>query len=118
MGNGAIALGDSLALLLWYLRLNLDVKDPYFTSVLVHPRQREGLRILERGYKEHINISVVYRGDTWGPKYNPTDESTGKVHVGRLNTGGYIIRDGMTLKKSVIVYQPPCRIMNNDSPLV
>ena len=39
LGNGAIALGDSLALLPWHLGVNLDVRD---TSVFVHPHQRKG----------------------------------------------------------------------------
>ena len=47
--NEAVALGDSLALLPWHLRVNLNVEH---TSVLVHPRQREGLRVLERCYHE------------------------------------------------------------------
>ena len=51
MGDGAIALGDSLAPLPWHLSVNHDVKD---SSVLIHPRQREGLRVLEKCYKESI----------------------------------------------------------------
>ena len=74
--------------------------------MLVHPRQREGVRVLKKCYEEHIIISVAYRGDTWGPKYNPTVEGTGKVHVGILNTGSYKIRDSMTLQKSVIRAKP------------
>ena len=38
---------------------------------LIHPRQREGLRVLKICYKECIIISVARRGDTRGPKYNP-----------------------------------------------
>ena len=33
-------------------------------SVLIHPRQREGLRVLERCYEERINNSAASRGDT------------------------------------------------------
>ena len=43
--DGAIALRDSLALLLWHVRATLDVE---VTSMLKHPRQREGLRVLRR----------------------------------------------------------------------
>ena len=64
MGDGAIALGDSLAPLPWHLRVDLDVKD---TNVLVHLRQREGLRVLKRCYTGHIIFSVACRGDTRGP---------------------------------------------------
>ena len=38
---------------------------------LIHPRQREGLRVLKICCKECIIISVARRGDTRGPKYNP-----------------------------------------------
>ena len=64
MGSGTIALGDNLAPLPWHLRVNLDVEDHFSTGVLIHPRQREGLRVLERCYEEHIIISVACRGDT------------------------------------------------------
>ena len=59
MGNGAIALGDNLAPLPWHFTVNLDVKDHHPTSVLIHPRQRERLRVLERCYKEYVIISVA-----------------------------------------------------------
>ena len=63
MGNGAIALGDSLAPLPWHVRLNLGTEDQYCTSVLVHPRQGEaGLIVFERCYIEYIINSVAYRG--------------------------------------------------------
>ena len=39
MENGAIALGDSLTLLLWHLRVNLVTED---TSVTKHPCHRKG----------------------------------------------------------------------------
>ena len=54
MANDAIALGNSLAPLAWHLRVNFDIED---TSVFIHPRQREGLTILERCYEEHVIIS-------------------------------------------------------------
>ena len=56
VGGGAIALGDSLAPLPRHLRVNLGTEDHCCTraSVLVHPRQREGLRVLRRCYKKHI----------------------------------------------------------------
>ena len=38
-GHSVIALGDRHHPLPWYVRVNLDVED---TSVLMHPRQREG----------------------------------------------------------------------------
>ena len=41
-----------------------------------------------------------------GIEDNLTDESSGKVDVGRLNTGGYNIRDSMTLQKSVTRTKP------------
>ena len=44
LGDEAIALMDSLAPIPWHVRVTLDVED---TSVLVHPRQRKGLRDLE-----------------------------------------------------------------------
>ena len=37
MGNGAIAPGDSLALIRGHLRVSLNVKD---TSIVKHPRHR------------------------------------------------------------------------------
>ena len=40
IGNGAIALGDSLSLIpLWHVRVDLDVKD---ISVMKHLRHRKG----------------------------------------------------------------------------
>ena len=69
LGNEAIALGDSLALLPWRLRVNLGPEGHYYTSVLEHPRQREVLRVLEICCKGYIISSVTCRGDTWGPKY-------------------------------------------------
>ena len=66
MGNGAIAFEDSFTPLPWYFRVNLDVEDHYCTSVLIHPRQREGPRVLETCSKEHIIISSESRGDTKG----------------------------------------------------
>ena len=45
LGDEAIALGDSLAPLPCHIRVNLDVE---VTSVLIHPHQKEGLRVLER----------------------------------------------------------------------
>ena len=55
MGSGAIAFGDNLAPVPWHLRLNLGTEDQHYcTSVLIHPPQREGLRVLERCYKERI----------------------------------------------------------------
>ena len=44
LGDGAIALRDSLAPIPWHVRVTLDVED---TSVLIHPRQREALRVLK-----------------------------------------------------------------------
>ena len=44
LGDEVIALMDSLAPVPWHVRVTLDVED---TSVLVHPRQRKGLRNLE-----------------------------------------------------------------------
>ena len=61
MGNGAFALGDSLAPLPWHLRENLG---PENTSVFKHPRQTEELRVLERCCKERIIIGTPWRGDT------------------------------------------------------
>ena len=58
MVNGAIAFEYSLAPLPWHLRVNLDVE---VTSVLVHPRQREELKVMERCYKPHITGSVACR---------------------------------------------------------
>ena len=60
LGDGIIALGGSLAPVPWHIRVNLDVKD---TSVLIHPRQREGLRVLERFVRTY-HRSVACRGDT------------------------------------------------------
>ena len=57
--------------------------------MLVHPRQREGLRVLKICYEEHIINSVVCRGGTTS------------IDVRRLKTRGYIIQRSMTLKKSV-----------------
>ena len=48
LGNGAMALGNSLALRPWHLRVNLGTED---TIVLIHPRQREGLTVLKICYK-------------------------------------------------------------------
>ena len=67
------------------------------TSSVCTSSPEEELRVFERCYKEHTTKSITCRGDTWGPKYNPKYE----VIVTRLNTGGYIIRDIMTLQKSV-----------------
>ena len=53
------------------------------TGLLGAPSPEEGLRIL-RCYKEHIIISVEYREDTWGPKYN----SKTKVLVTKTEYGG------------------------------
>ena len=61
MENGVNALGDILAALPWHIRVNLDVKD---TNVPIHPRQREGPRVLKRCYTESIILSVACRGDT------------------------------------------------------
>ena len=49
MGNGVIALGDSLVLVPWQLRVSLTPRTTIIvlSSVFVHPRQREGLRVLE-----------------------------------------------------------------------
>ena len=49
--SGDIALGDSLAQVPWYFRVNFEVED---TSVLIHPRQEEGLRVLEMCHKYRI----------------------------------------------------------------
>ena len=54
--DGAIALGDSLAPVPSHIRVNLEVED---ISVLVHPRQREVLRILERCYKKRNSSSAA-----------------------------------------------------------
>ena len=54
MGDGTFALGDSFPPLPWHLRVNFDTEDHYSTSVLIHPRRKEGLRVLERCYKERI----------------------------------------------------------------
>ena len=59
MGNGDIALGDSLVPVMWYLRVNLGTEDHYCCSVLIHPRQKEGLRVMERCYKERIMNSAA-----------------------------------------------------------
>ena len=56
MWDGTIALGDSHARVLCHLRLYLATE---VTSVLIHARQREGLRVLERYYKEHIVSSAA-----------------------------------------------------------
>ena len=48
LGNGVIALRDSLAPAPWHVRVNFDVEEQYCTSVLIHPRQREELRVLKR----------------------------------------------------------------------
>ena len=100
-GKRAIALGDSLAPLPWPLRINLDIKG---TSVLIHPWQREEIRVLERYYIERIIISVACRGDTRGPKYlvQPKDS----YYRRRLKTRGYIIQHSMALKKSVTHTNP------------
>ena len=47
LGNGAIALGDVLALVAWYFRVNHGTENHYYTNVSIHPRQREVLRVLE-----------------------------------------------------------------------
>ena len=61
MRGGAIALGDSLAPLPWPLRVNLGTEDHYRTSVLVHRRQREGLRVLRRCYINFLSdLSKIY----------------------------------------------------------
>ena len=39
MENGSIALGASLALLLWHLRVNLATE---YSSVIEYPRHRKG----------------------------------------------------------------------------
>ena len=67
MGNEAITLGDSLAPLPWYLRVNLDVK---VTNVLIHPRQRESQ---ERGMNgRHKGTS----SDVTGRKFSSVDLGT------------------------------------------
>ena len=66
-------------------------------AMLMHPPQRERLRVLERCYEERTIISITYRGDTMGPKYNPRDS----YYRRRLKTRGYIMQYSMTLKKSV-----------------
>ena len=78
MGNGIIALGNSLAPVSWHFRVNFSAED---TSVLVHPCQREGEIVLKRCYKEHIICSVACRGDTRGPKYSPETKSEGLHHT-------------------------------------
>ena len=60
----------------------------------------EGLRVSKRYNKEHIINSVACGGDTWD--VNRRRLKT-KVLVTRLNTRGYIIRDSMTLQKSIPV---------------
>ena len=64
LGDGAIALRESLAPVSWYVRVNLDVEGHFCTTnALKHPRQREGLRVLERLYNESI-ISSAASGET------------------------------------------------------
>ena len=80
MENAAITLGDSLAPVPWYLRVNLGTED---TSVLEHLRQRKELRVLEICFKEHIISSVACVGTEVPPKI--------------LKTSGYIIQYSMTV---------------------
>ena len=74
MENAAIALGDSLAPVPWHLRVNLGTKDHYYTSVLRHPRQREGLRILERCFEERI---INQRSIQWTSGDESSRQKTG-----------------------------------------
>ena len=59
-------------------------------SVLVHPRQREGLISKKRCYEEHITNSVACGGDT--------RDLNRRL---KLKPRGYIIQCSMILKKSV-----------------
>ena len=45
--DGAITFGDSLALIPWHVRVTSVPRITDGTSVLKHPRQREGLKSLE-----------------------------------------------------------------------
>ena len=56
LGNGAIDFEDSLIPVPWYFRVNLGTED---SSVLTHPRQREGLRVLEMCYEKRIINSAA-----------------------------------------------------------
>ena len=49
LGNGAINFGYRLAPVLRPLRVNLGTEE---TSVSIHPRQRKGLKVLERCYMQ------------------------------------------------------------------
>ena len=66
VGDGAIALGNSLDPDPWHLRVNLGTEYHYslaklsqHNSVLIHPRQREGPIILKIRYEQRIIISVA-----------------------------------------------------------
>ena len=63
--DGAIALGDSLALLPWNLRVDLDVEHHYSTSVLIHPRQREGVESWRYVIK-NLSLIAQHEGEIQG----------------------------------------------------
>ena len=48
LGDGANAFRDSLALFPWHVKVTLYVEVHYCTSLLKHPRQREGPKVLQR----------------------------------------------------------------------
>lgn len=87
-GDGIIPLEDNLAPLPWHLRVNLDVEDYYSTSAFMHPRQREGLRVLKSIYERHIIVSVLHKRDTRDVNIYPKTKVLVcrlKKLIGRLN---------------------------------
>ena len=65
MGDGAIALRDNLATVPWHFRVNLDVEEHFCTSVFIHPRQKEGLGVLEIYDKGRVLVAQ-HKGETRG----------------------------------------------------
>ena len=51
--------------------------------MLIHPRQREGLRVLEICYKERVISSAASRTDTWDVDRRPGTKALPKVYVDR-----------------------------------
>ena len=75
-------------------RKNIYILIQLATSNVCTPSPEEELRVFERCYIKNISLIAKYVEETHGDR--STTQNT-KVIATRLNMGGYIIRDIMTL---------------------